>query len=140
MASAPTVAKAASTNDDDSYTAPPTPIAHTPGASRPPIVGDDSPSPPYPIYARGKVTRGFGRGSKELGCPTANLPDAAIAPLLASNLKTGVHFGFAKVDFSTATGLATGGHDKPLPMVMSVGWNPQYANERRTAVRSIDLL
>lgn len=33
-------------------------------------VGADEPTDPFPIFLRGKVIRGFGRGSKELGIPT----------------------------------------------------------------------
>jgi hypothetical protein len=39
-------------------------------ASRPEICGSDGPERPYPIYLRGLVERGFGRGGKDLGCPT----------------------------------------------------------------------
>ena len=38
--------------------------------SRPSIVGPDSPEDPYPIQLEGIVQHGFGRGSKDLGCPT----------------------------------------------------------------------
>src|SRR5271156_4580186 len=37
---------------------------------RPSIVGPESPESPYPIYLKGPVIKGFGRGSKELGIPT----------------------------------------------------------------------
>ena len=37
---------------------------------RPTIVGPESPTSPYPIYLKGPVIKGFGRGSKELGIPT----------------------------------------------------------------------
>lgn len=39
-------------------------------ASRPQVCGSDAPERPYPIYLRGLVERGFGRGGKDLGCPT----------------------------------------------------------------------
>lgn len=44
-------------------------------STRPTIVGPSSgpPPPPFPLYLSGPVVRGFGRGSKELGIPTANL-------------------------------------------------------------------
>lgn len=51
-------------------TRPSTPLQHDPTAERPLIVGSDEPESPYPIYLEGWVERGFGRGSKELGCPT----------------------------------------------------------------------
>ena len=37
---------------------------------RPMIVGPDAPESPYPIALTGAVQRGFGRGGKDLGCPT----------------------------------------------------------------------
>ena len=37
---------------------------------RPQIVGPDVPEAPYPIVLAGAVQKGFGRGGKELGCPT----------------------------------------------------------------------
>jgi hypothetical protein len=39
-------------------------------ASRPEVCGSYAPERPYPIYLRGVVERGFGRGGKDLGCPT----------------------------------------------------------------------
>jgi len=113
------------------YTAPPTPELHNPRAQRPAIVGSDSPEAPYPVYLKGPIQRGFGRGSKDLGCPTANLPDQAIAPY-TKILETGVHYGYARVDFSPK-GQPRTEHDEVLPMVMSIGWNPFYKNVRRTA-------
>ena len=38
--------------------------------TRPMIVGPDTPEPPYPIALVGAVQKGFGRGGKDLGCPT----------------------------------------------------------------------
>jgi riboflavin kinase len=37
---------------------------------RPSIVGSDAPESPFPIELSGDVQRGFGRGGKDLGCPT----------------------------------------------------------------------
>ncbi|SPO30938.1 related to FMN1 - Riboflavin kinase [Ustilago trichophora] len=63
---------------------------------RPEVCGPHAPERPYPIYLRGQVEKGFGRGSKDLGCPTANLPSKVVGPgsLLT---RTGVYFGFARV-------------------------------------------
>lgn len=44
-------------------------------ATRPQIVGSEGPERPYPIYLRGEVERGFGRGGKELGCATGEYGD-----------------------------------------------------------------
>ena len=72
-----------------------------------------------PHYARGEIVKGFGRGSRELGFPTANFSEEVIDKL-PSELVGGIYFGFAKVDDGPV-------HD----MVMSVGWNPFYKNEKR---------
>jgi len=94
--------------------------------SRPDIVGPETVEPPFPIFLSGAVQRGFGRGGKDLGCPTANLPDESITPM-SSVCKPGVYFGYAQV-----YGLS-GQEGKVHPMVMSLGWNPFYKNERLTA-------
>jgi riboflavin kinase len=182
-------------------------------ASRPMIVGPAAPEPPYPLKMVGRVTKGFGRGSKELGIPTANLPDDAIGGLV--NLGwTGVYYGFARVypdikegemseedhheeddksDFlqlsstslaqlpqhtaayppsSTVSSAMPSRTASPAPtlptlseaaesllpsrkhkkrkmqkedyqvwpMVMSVGWNPYYKNEKLTAVSGASVL
>ncbi|KAI2463729.1 riboflavin kinase [Annulohypoxylon bovei var. microspora] len=67
-------------------------------ADRPRILyGDAGPEPPYPLRMEGTVISGFGRGSKELGIPTANLPvDEAAAPWIAT-VKSGVYFGYASL-------------------------------------------
>jgi len=48
------------------------PVTQTPTyrASRPQVVGAETPQKPFPIYLSGAVQKGFGRGSKDLGCPT----------------------------------------------------------------------
>jgi len=99
-------------------------------SARPQIVGPDSPGLPFPISLVGCVQRGFGRGGKDLGCPTANLPEESLPPI-SSIVKTGIYFGFAQV-------IVTGEKEfkenrKVFPMVMSLGLNPFYKNERLTA-------
>ncbi len=68
-------------------------------ATRPLICGSDAPERPYPIYLRGEVTRGFGRGGKDLGCPTANLPSKVLSNASAHHGlgRTGIYFGWARV-------------------------------------------
>ncbi|KAL7008925.1 riboflavin kinase [Cystobasidiomycetes sp. EMM_F5] len=111
-------------------TRPPTPLDHDPRFDRPAICGPDEVETPYPVYMKGAVQHGFKRGSKDLGCPTANLPDEAIAPY-ANTLQTGVHYGYARVVLGDAG--TEGEANQVLPMVMSIGWNPYYKNEKRTA-------
>ncbi|XP_067948191.1 riboflavin kinase-like [Watersipora subatra] len=73
-----------------------------------------------PFFAKGRVVRGFGRGSKELGVPTANFPDDVVENL-PEELCCGVYCGFASIDNGTV-----------YPMCLSIGWNPYYKNEKRT--------
>ncbi|KAH7105726.1 riboflavin kinase [Auriculariales sp. MPI-PUGE-AT-0066] len=102
-------------------------------APRPEIVGADVPEAPYPIHLRGAVQKGFGRGSKELGFPTANLPDDSLEPL-TSMVKTGIYFGYAQLVPEPGESSPFQGKDlEVLPMVMSLGFNPFYNNEKMTA-------
>jgi len=104
--------------------------------NRPKIVGPEVPEPPFPIAMSGVVQKGFGRGGKDLGCPTANLPDEALEPM-TSVTTTGIYFGYARVHPTVeATGKPGEVKDEELetyPMVMSLGWNPFYKNEKLTA-------
>ena len=56
-----------------------------------------------PLYAmrdavemRAPVVSGFGRGSKQMGVPTANMDPAVLAPQL-ERMRRGVYFGFARL-------------------------------------------
>jgi riboflavin kinase len=73
-----------------------------------------------PWHIRGPVTKGYGRGSKVLGIPTANLSTKDFTSVL-SEYPSGVYFGWA--------GLSTRGTFK---MVMSIGWNPYFNNTEKT--------
>ncbi|KAG6843310.1 hypothetical protein H0H87_005963 [Tephrocybe sp. NHM501043] len=107
---------------------PPAPLQSR--LARPLLVGPDAaPASPFPILLHGPVQRGFGRGSKDLGCPTANLPDDAILPM-TSVAQNGVYYGYAQISPNNAL---TPEDTTVLPMVMSLGWNPYYKNERLTA-------
>ena len=48
-----------------------------------------------PLFIRGTVVKGFGRGSKELGCPTANFSEAVVDKL-PKDLPNGIYFGLAQ--------------------------------------------
>ncbi|KAG0553031.1 hypothetical protein BDA96_01G560000 [Sorghum bicolor] len=73
-----------------------------------------------PWFIGGPVIKGFGRGSKVLGIPTANLPAENFADIVSEHT-SGVYFGWA--------GLSTRGIYK---MVMSIGWNPYFDNTEKT--------
>ncbi|KAI9574484.1 riboflavin kinase [Boletus coccyginus] len=101
--------------------------------SRPNIAGPDIPEERYPIRLEGIVQHGFGRGSKDLGCPTANLPDESITHI-AGIAKPGVYYGYARVyPVSDPPSELLPEDLVVLPMAMSLGWNPFYKNQRMTA-------
>ncbi|CAH2353722.1 riboflavin kinase [[Candida] railenensis] len=106
-------------------------------------------SDPYPIFQESHIVSGFGRGSSELGIPTANIP---INDKL-NVLDTGIYFGWCKlkpnvdspcpepvrrggkgdlVEFNNGSELK-GDELDVLPMVMSIGWNPFYNNKEKAA-------
>ncbi|PWN33398.1 riboflavin kinase [Meira miltonrushii] len=118
-------------------------------ANRPEVCGSYAPERPYPIYLRGVVERGFGRGGKDLGCPTANLPSKVMQAQPALQ-RTGIYFGFARIlpqdpddpDLEDASSMRRkkkrrvpiiSRDARVYPMVMSVGWNPFYNNTTKTA-------
>jgi len=72
-----------------------------------------------PLLLHGMVVSGFGRGSKELGFPTANLEKSAFAKLPDDVL--GVYYGYAQVE-----------DESPQQMVMSLGWNPFFQNQEKS--------
>ncbi|EAY78833.1 hypothetical protein OsI_33938 [Oryza sativa Indica Group] len=80
----------------------------------------DDTLPIEPWFIGGPVIKGFGRGSKVLGIPTANLPAENFSDVLSEHT-SGVYFGWA--------GLSTRGIFK---MVMSIGWNPYFDNTEKT--------
>jgi FAD synthase len=70
-----------------------------------------------PKILQSAVVRGFGRGAKELGCPTANLD---IETLKGSQEVPGIYYGLAQIE----------GNRNIFKCVVSVGWNPFYKNEK----------
>ncbi|KAK7526080.1 riboflavin kinase-domain-containing protein [Phyllosticta citriasiana] len=131
----------------------------SPRGPREPIAGPDIPEPPFPLYLSGKVIKGFGRGSKELGIPTANIPIEGLSVGGHSDLESGVYYGWAGLDFhdssktttasttttttTTDVKILTNGSSASsstptkniYPMAMSIGWNPFYKN----TVRSVEV-
>lgn len=67
-----------------------------------------------PIRIKGPVVKGFGRGSKELGIPTANLDVCCLENNL-QEVPPGVYFGYCTVSNTQPT-------NKVYKMVMSIGW------------------
>ncbi|CAG2113630.1 unnamed protein product, partial [Medioppia subpectinata] len=96
-----------------------------------------------PFVVTGEVVHGFGRGSKELGIPTANV-DPEVVKAIGTQLESGIYYGFCQlVPTTTATAPqvsngvvdTTAAHESRPPvygMVCSLGWNPQYNNTIRS--------
>ncbi|KAH7074243.1 riboflavin kinase-domain-containing protein [Paraphoma chrysanthemicola] len=72
-----------------------------PNGPRDPIAGPDTPQPPFPLKLRGPVIKGFGRGSKELGIPTANIPLSGLSIGGNDSLDSGIYYGFCTLDHRT---------------------------------------
>ena len=66
--------------------------------------------PPWQL--KGTVVKGFGRGSKELGIPTANLDSASLQSALAEAV-TGIYCGWASI----------GSSPEIYPMVSAAAWS-----------------
>ena len=59
---------------------------------------------------------------------------------MSSVTQTGVYYGYARVaaeKVDDADHTLSAEDSVVLPMVMSLGWNPFYKNERMTAVRTV---
>lgn len=84
----------------------------------------------WPYFVQGTVVHGFGRGSKELGCPTANLDEETVSKV---NIPTGVYWGLAQlVHLQEASGDSPGDANEIWPMICSVGFNPHYGNKSKS--------
>jgi riboflavin kinase len=83
-----------------------------------------------------RVVRGFGRGSKELGIPTANVcleNDVLRCSVDYKSLPTGIYWGFARIGEPSDN---EAGADSVLGHVhiaaISIGYNPTYNNKELT--------
>ncbi|CEP62029.1 riboflavin kinase LALA0_S04e06128g [Lachancea lanzarotensis] len=112
-----------------------------------------APKEPFPLTTEFcDVVCGFGRGSAELGIPTANIPIDQL-PETIDSLALGVYFGYARLQPSDRTAdhqirnphrpdgsrvhfnhgqRLTGGDLDVLPVVLSIGINPFYHNNAKT--------
>ena len=79
-----------------------------------------------PIVLEGQVVKGFGRGSKQLGVPTANVEMTEENKVKTANLVPGVYAAKAQLKVSES--------EAPTEHLcaMSIGWNPVYDNAEKT--------
>ncbi|CAN3474799.1 riboflavin kinase [Diutina catenulata] len=114
---------------------------------RPETVVPETVEKPYPIVSESEIVAGFGRGSSELGIPTANIH---ITPELNS-LDVGIYYGYCRltpvdhqpdeverndghtVEFNYGQELPKCELTEVRPMVMSIGFNPFYNNKTKAA-------
>jgi riboflavin kinase len=81
-----------------------------------------------PIRMTSKVVRGFGRGSSDLGIPTANLcREAGSFSTSFDALPCGIYWGFARIGSSNSDDST-----KVYKAAISIGFNPYYGNEQKT--------
>lgn len=93
-----------------------------------------------PIRFISKCCKGFGRGSKDLGIPTANVSkEDAVCTMSVDSLPTGIYWGYARIGdgedaSSSSDGSATaeGSLGRTFITAVSIGYNPTYGNEEKT--------
>lgn len=88
-----------------------------------------------PLRFISKVIPGFGRGSKDLGIPTANLSkDDARCTTSVDSLLTGIYWGYARIGEAdgNGNGNGNGGLGHTYVTAVSIGYNPTYGNEEKT--------
>lgn len=87
-----------------------------------------------PIRLISKVVRGFGRGSRDLGIPTANLSRQDLqCSINFDDLPCGIYWGFAKVESgSTSSPDNAPPSSSVYKAAISIGFNPTYHNTCKT--------
>ena len=87
-----------------------------------------------PLRMISKCVRGFGRGSTDLGIPTANLDRTAIQVVSGSkdltfdDLPCGIYWGFCRIGDTQEGGDGT----VVYKTAVSIGYNPTYNNKEKT--------
>jgi riboflavin kinase len=91
-----------------------------------------------PIRFISKCCKGFGRGSTDLGIPTANVSkDDASCTMVVDSLPTGIYWGYARIGDSGSSSSSSGGATegslgRTFITAVSIGYNPTYGNEEKT--------
>ena len=94
-----------------------------------------------PIRIIATVVRGFGRGSKDLGIPTANLDRSTMSSSTPfDDLPTGIYWGYAKIGSNnnnkniddTDDNDTTTTTTEIYKSAISIGYNPTYGNTEKT--------
>lgn len=93
-----------------------------------------------PVRLTSVVVRGFGRGSKELGIPTANIcKDNLKCAISFDDLPTGIYWGYTRIIHTNNEEESTDDTISSLPSLngvymaaVSIGYNPVYGNQEKT--------
>lgn len=90
----------------------------------------------------GIVSKGFQRGSKLLGIPTANIPlepeDNPQQAVIVDKLNAGIYFGWTQIWRNKKPAMTESLEDednfegKVYKTVVSIGWNPYFKNKKKT--------
>jgi riboflavin kinase len=84
---------------------------------------------PAPLLLEAPVVAGFGRGSRQLGTPTANLPpDQVVGAFGPAGPSLGVYFGWARLLDPDPEGSAPA-DAAPYPAVLNVGRRPTFEGQ-----------
>lgn len=84
-----------------------------------------------PIRLTSYVCKGFNRGSKELGIPTANLsPEQANRSF--DDLPCGIYYGFGRIVSERDESNGNAEDNKVYMTALSIGFNPTYNNKAKT--------
>lgn len=80
-----------------------------------------------PIHIVSKVVRGYGRGSSDLGIPTANVSrENGEFSTSFDDLPCGIYWGFARIGDTSEK------NETVYKTAVSIGFNPYYGNEKKT--------
>lgn len=91
-----------------------------------------------PIRMISKVVRGFGRGSQDLGIPTANVCldkdvlHSSVNDGDSLSLPTGIYWGFARVGEASGDDSSDSIIGRVYTAAISIGYNPTYNNKELT--------
>jgi riboflavin kinase len=86
-----------------------------------------------PIIMRAKVVRGFGRGSAQMGLPTANLDPEEVAKngnFSVENVPLGVYFGYCRLLNTTTTDDEEEEEEEKKIAVLNVGRRPTFVDKK----------
>jgi FAD synthase len=84
-----------------------------------------------PLLLASTVAKGFGRGAKLLGCPTANMPLEQLG-VVADTLEAGIYCGWAQILDGEGGTPKSPTPGKVHKAVTSIGWNPYFDNKEKT--------